>query len=239
MKPLFYLVMMLPLVGFTQASSGINSGDYRSIQEQQYVDLNNQGKVSLDNIDGTPFLTDEYVEGKIIDTKKDVEVPALLKYNAYLDEFLIQLDDENQNFKLPRVERYEYEYKNKRFTILINDQLFDDTDNKYVVELVNRPGVKLYKQYYVELDPGREPKNSYDSGKRPSFNRNDNFYLKLPDQPIKKLQTDRKVFASQFPAEFSSDLKDFIYDKRLKFKSDTAEFDILRVMRYYLKLKNQ
>ena len=239
MKSLFYLLMMLPLIAFTQASSGINSSDYRAIQEQQYVEINNQGRTALDNIDGTPFITDEFIKGEIIDTKKEIEVPALLKYNAYLDEFMIQLDDENQNFKLPRVERYEFLYKGKRFTILINDQLFDDTDNKYVVELVNTPEVKLYKQYYVELDPGREPRNSYDSGRKPSFNRNDKFYLKLPNQPIKQLKTDRKEFASQFPAKFSSDIKDFIYDKKLKFKPDTEEFDILRVMRYYLNLKKQ
>ena len=239
MKNLFYLLMMLPLIGFTQASNSINSSDYRAIQEQQYVELSKQGKISIEDIEGTPFITDEFVKGTIIDTKKGIEVPALIKYNAYIDEFLIQLDDENQNFKLPRVDRYEFEYRGKRFSILINEQLFDDTDNKYVVELVNRPEVKLYKQYYVELDPGREPRNSYDSGERPSFNRNDNFYLKLPNQPIKKLETNRKSFASQFPAEFRSDIKDFIYDKKLKFKADTAEFDILRVMRYYLNLKNQ
>ena len=239
MKNLFYLLLILPVLSLAQSSDALNSNDYRAIQEQQFANTNEQGKISLANIDGTPFITDEFVKGKIIDTKKDVEVPARLKYNAYLDKFLIQLDDENQNFKLPRTDRYEFEYTGKRFSILINEQLFDDTDNKYVVELVNRPEVKLYKLYQVELDPGRASSNSYDSGKKPSFNRNDKFYLKLPDQPIKKLETNRKSFASQFPAEFRSDINDFIYDKKLKFKSDTQEFDILRVMRYYLNLKSQ
>ena len=239
MKTLLYSLIMLPLIGFSQASNSINSSDYRAIQEQQYVELSNQGKMSIEDIEGTPFITDEFVKGKIFDTEKDIEVPALLKYNAFLDEFLIQLDDENQNFKLPREERYEFQYQGKRFSILINDQLFDDTDNKYVVELVNRPEVKLYKQYFVELDPGREPRNSYDSGEKPSLNRNDKFYLKLPGQPIKELETNRKKLAGQFPAEFTSEIKDFIYDKKLKFKPATAEFDILRVMRYYLSLKNQ
>ena len=239
MKTILCLLLILPIIGFTQTSSGINANDYRAIQEQQYVNLNDRGKTSLSNVDGSPFITNNFTKGKIIDTKENVEVTARIKYNGYLDEFLIKPEDGNENFKLPRVKRYEFKYQGKRFSILINEQLFNGTDNKYVVKLVNRPELKLYKQYNVELNPGREARNSYDSGKRPSFYRNDKFYLKLANEKIKELKVNRKGFASQFPDDYQSDIEDFVYDKKLKFKPGSLDFDVLRVMRYYLKLKNQ
>ena len=239
MKTTLYLLLILPFFSLAQSSNSINANDFRAIQEQQYVNLNSRGKVSLDNIDGSPFITDNFIKGKIIDTKKDIEIAARIKYNGYLDEFLIKLDDENQNFKLPRVERYEYLYKGKRFFILINDKLFKDTGNKYVVKLVNRPELKLYKQYKAKLNPGREARNSYDSGERPGFYRDDQFYIRIADNDLKRLNTERKNFAAQFPANYRADMEDFVYDKKLKFKKETLEFDVLRAMRFYLKIRNK
>lgn len=238
MKILLCLFLTLPFIGLSQSSSGINASAFRSVQNNQYVIIKKQGKTSINDINGSPFITDDYVKGKIIDTKEDVEVTTSIKYSAYSDKFLIKLDDSDKNFQLPRAERYEYLYEGKRFFILINEQLFDDTDNKYVVKLVDRPELKLYKQYNIELNPGREARNTYDPGEEPSFYRNDKFYLKLAGNETKRLNTERKDFAAQFPANYQADMENFVYDKKLKFRKETLDFDVLRAMRYYLKIKN-
>lgn len=232
----FLLILIVPGILLGQATDALNSNDFRAIQEQQFVNIDSRGEIKLADVKGSPFVTKDYVDGKIIDDKKNIKIPVKLKYNAYLDKFLINLDSTEEHFSLPRLERYEYQYQGKRFFILIDKKLFKDTGNKYVQSLIDRPELKLYRQIRFRLDPGRAARNSYETSVPPSFEKDNRFFLKISDQPIKEMALERKDFAGNFPAKYRSKIKDFIYDRKLQFNTKSVYADVLLVLRYYLNL---
>lgn len=239
MKCLFSLNLCLfTFFAMGQVSSSINSGDYRAIQEQQYVNLDDGRDIQLSKIDGSPYVTKDYVSGKVIDTKKDIEIKANLRYNAYKDDFIFNMEGmEEDNYTLPRLERYQYEYEGERFFVLVNDQLFEDTDNKYVTALVDRKDLKLYKRYSRRFKKGREFKSSYKTDIPPKFIPETHFYLKVGDSEFKEIELKRRKVADAFPAKYRKKIKSYIYDRKMKFKDENAQNSLLRLLRYYLTLK--
>ena len=49
-----------------------------------------------DNIQGSPYLSDEFIPGKVV-IKNDKPVMAALRYNAYQDEIQMK-DPQNKNY---------------------------------------------------------------------------------------------------------------------------------------------
>ena len=229
---------LFTLLSMAQVSSSINSSDYRAIQEQQYVSLENGRDIQLSKIDGSPYLTKDYVPGKVIDTKKDIEIKANIRYNAYKDDFIFSMEGmEEDSYTLPRQERYQYEYEGERYFILVNDRLFEDTNNKYVIALVHKKDLKLYKRYSKRFKRGREFKSSYKTDIPPKFIPETHFYLKAGDNAFKEIELKRRKVADAFPPKYRKKVKSYIYDKRLKFKDESAQNSLLRLLRYYLTLE--
>jgi hypothetical protein len=214
----------------------MNSSDYGVILEQKYVNLDNGRDVKLSKIEGSPYLTKNYVSGKVIDTKKDNEINAGIRYNAYKDNFILKMKGAEDTYTLPRKERYQYDYDGERYFIFINEKLFKNTDNKYVIALVDKKDLKLYKRYSRRFKKGRDFKSSYNTDIPPKFIPKTIFYLKLGNNTFKEIELKRRKVAHAFPPKYRKKIKSYIYDKRLKFKDESAQNDLLRLLRYYLTL---
>jgi hypothetical protein len=248
MKKLFtsiFLVLTLSSVTvLAQVGGNFNSNDLQSFSV--YNTINENGKViDLDNLDGSIYLNEEFEPGLVIDTSKDQELKAMLRYNIFKDQVEINLIKKKDEISvLKRSTNYEYILNGDRIKLFFNDKIFrGGKDNGYLFILGNTSfegqQVNLYKKYYQNYTPPKKASSTYVQPKPASLENASEYYISEDGKNFNLVEANRRNILDAFDSKYRSDLKDFIKSKNFKFRGNDIEVEneIKRLVYFYNTLR--
>ena len=236
----FALLVLSTISVAAQVGGNFNSNDLQSFTV--YNTINQNGKViDLDNLDGSIYLNEDFQPGTIIDTEKDQEVKALLRYNIFKDQVEINFNKRANDINvLKRSTNYKYILNGDYIKLVFNDKIFrGGKDNGYLFILGNRSAegnqVKLYKKYYQNYTPPRKAKSTYEKAKPARLEDAAEYYISQDDKKFTQIETNKRNILDAFDDQYKSDLKKFIKSKDFKFRGDDKEVEneVRRLVSYY------
>ncbi|MGX1025156.1 hypothetical protein [Flavobacterium sp. CS20] len=227
-----------------QISEMMGFRDYRDISDAYFMRFKENSKFDINDIEGSPFLTEDFQFGYIIDSKSKNKAQAYLRYDVYNDVFEIKLEPNSKSLKtLKRTPRYKYNLGGETFVLIKSPQVINEehynSGNGYVVELTSpKAEAVLYKRYFKELIPGSKALTSYQQDIPPSIKSDTRYIIKFGDTYVRAEDHKKKILDAF--SDHKKDIKNYIKDKGFKFRGDDKEIQnqMIQVVRYYNSLKN-
>jgi len=213
--------------------------DYRDIADSFYMDFEGTDKFDIEDIEGTPFLKEDFGYGYIVDTTVKNKTQTFLRYDIYNDIFEIRLDPNDKSLKtLERSPRFQYVIDGEKFVLIQTDALNEEhytSGNGYAVELTAPEGqAVLYKRYYKKLKPGSKGATSYQADIPPRISSKIMYLIKFGDTYV-RAEDHRRRILDAFPSDKQSAIKKFIKSKKFKFRGDDEDIEkeMIQVVRFY------
>lgn len=224
MKKIFVILLFFnAYFGFSQNEIF----DYVSLRDElKVVNQNGQLEVNAKNIDGSPYLFEEFIPGKIIQ-EGEKNISAYFRYNALQDVVEIKIKpNQNEIFILPRSDKFVFELVDYTF---------------FLKKLITKEGEVLsgYKLKYYESDTllfigksnsiitaAKTAETSYDKSMPSKIINNINYYISFNGEPLLEVKIKEKDFRNLL--EDSPKMK--IYFKENKVKEVE---DVVKMFEYY------
>ena len=231
------LTILICLATNAQIGSGFNPSDLSSISIYNSINTES-GKLELSEVNGSPFLNEEFSMGKIIDQMNDKTTQTYLRYNIFEDKIEIKPDLSDQKlFSLNRSINYEFVYQNKLVKLIQNNDLFENNNNGYLFVLFDSPNnINLYKRYYQDFIPPKEARTSYDTDKPAKLETNIKYLISSdPSEDFIILDVNKRRILDAFDKKFESQLESFIKSKKYKFRGSEEEIEsqLINLIEYY------
>lgn len=218
MKIVVFLVLLLPVIGFSQRVE---------LPVEFYRNSLNERQLPNKQYQGSPYLNEEFVEGKIT-VDNELNYKKQLRYNAYSDIFELRGDDNQINALL----------RSTNVTVLIDNSMFELIDyllNNEVkegyFEKLNRKGKTiLLKQYRKKFIDIVKAKSSYQSDSPAKFVLDKSYFIKMNEvSPAVKIILKKKNILSVL-SDKGILVKEYISKNKLNLKN---EQEVVQLFDYY------
>jgi len=239
MKKLNIIIVLLFSVLGTFAQVGTTSQDLQqALEEKEYRRVREDRRAYSEKIEGSPYLTEEYVPSKVFLKNNKKPAKVKLKYNAYADQFQYVQSDREFIVKEEEIDSIEYMNNDFLYTTYINKEsgLFSSSEEKkegYLARLVKGP-CSLFKGFFIEFYKASEAKG-YESSQPPRFeNEEPTYYIQFKEDTYpREIETFRRnKFLEHFDSSLESKLKNYIKDNNIRLRK---EEDLVQFIRYYNK----
>ena len=228
MRKLFFLLVLIP-VGFMES---IGQSYYEIKQAVEFFNSNQlqrgdrKYELTLADINGSPYLNDEFIEGAVFTTSKTQYVGVPLRYNIYNDQVEFRSSDGLvQALAAPEVvEKIEMGELLLEFIPYINVKKI----RRGFFTVLEKGNVSLYARHRVVFERAKEPGAYQDAEPARFVKRDDEYFLRVgmdPAQIVAKI----KDLQSIFP-EHKQEVSDFI--KKNKVKANHSE-TLKELVQYY------
>lgn len=203
-----------------------------AVRDLQLVNvLNNpEGKetINLENVNGSPYLEEEFVTGALANKKDDEKLALYIRYNVFSDNFEVKYKpSDNKVTIIDRTDQFEIDLRGKKFIFTQSNYIFDKTGTGYLA-LLSEPDAKftLYKRYYSEYTPEQPASTSYGMTKPARVQTEYNYYMKNNETgEYFKIEDHKKRILDGLPKKYQNKVKSFIKDKDLSMRGDDVEVD--------------
>jgi hypothetical protein len=188
-----------------------NSRDYASI---------------YDNIDGTPYLKDEFVKGEVIinDSIRIEHVP--LRYNIMNDK--IEFRDNNEQVLEIALSEQTYQFSFDEHVFVHRTYLINGEKNEGILEELVDGHIKLFKKYSAEFKQATKAIGFQDAEPDRIERKNEIFLIAADDAIPSEIEAKKKkVFAALKP--FQPDIEQYAKKEKLKPRS---EEDLIQLIHY-------
>jgi len=183
-----------------------------------------QKSISLKDIEinGSPYLYENFMIGKIqfISDKNYINAP--LRYNIYTDTFEYSKEPDDI-FNINRGDKIVFSIKNKTFKYL-EFNLKGKTTSGYLEEI----GDNLFLKRTIIVSSPKKAQSSYEKDK-PARYKGFNYILYKSDKKIKLLPKKKKEIVKVF-GEKSNSIASYVKTHKLNYKK---EKDLIRIFNYY------
>nr|MBD3623104.1 hypothetical protein [Sunxiuqinia sp.] len=195
--------------------------DLMSFEKNKSKDFNDP---SYANVDGTPYLKDEFVPGDVFinDTILIEEVP--LRYNIYSDQMefvsaqkqVLVIDDPNKS--------YAFNLDGELFSI--QDYIDRGNMEHGVLQLIVDGDFRLYKKYQIDFKPATKAIGFQDA--QPNrFTRQEDQYLLAVDQNAPETFRNHKDLLEKLKAHKPA-IEDYAKEQNLKLKSESGLIQLIQ-----------
>lgn len=176
------------------------------------------------DVQGTIYLTDNFVEGKIIDVEKKTTQLALLRYNAFDDVVEIKLNEAMEPRKLPKLENIIYEFPDYKLTYFHHSENGDDLEAGYYLEYFSKDELRLIAKPGLRMvDISEKRRND----KKVSLFVDYEYYI-LENGKLTKIKIRKKDLKKMF--QENSEVVDYISKTKIN-----EIWDVRNVLKYYQK----
>lgn len=175
------LALLLTGAGLLQAQYDVEV--LQSLQTFGSASLDyRQRQLEIKDVKGTPYLTEEFREGKVLMGRTLYE-GIQLRYNIYSDRFEARIDQ--QTIELDPVKNAidTLYYDGKRFVRRFL-QPHENRNLSHLAVIYDDGGCTLFKQYRINFTPPREP-GAYEDAKPAEF---------IPERPLYFLEGEGSLF---------------------------------------------
>ncbi|MGB5358288.1 MAG: hypothetical protein WBN11_16470 [Eudoraea sp.] len=174
---------------------------------------------------GTPYLDEIYKKGTTI-ISNNSENTRLMRYNAYSDEIEF-LSKQDKPLKLLKRENIVVELDGRTYQVF--PYRFKSKKVRGYFNPLNEGNVVLYLQPRKRLIPAENLEHGYDEIDPAQYLNDFNYYLKIGDKPIEKIDLSKKDILSLLSDRYD-ELKTYIKKNDLKLRK---EADALQLIQYY------
>ncbi|NAS14404.1 hypothetical protein [Poritiphilus flavus] len=175
---------------------------------------------------GSPYLNDEFRYGRVY-AYDSLKLKGEMRYNAYKSEIEVAEDDDSY-FSLLKRPYISVEIADERFEMMpytdeneLSRVAYFNPKNKGEAVLLFKPEIKLRK--------GRVPNTSYDRYVPPTYIDISSYYLKMGDEPARKIRLKKKDLVQALKSKKDSVL---VYIKESDLKL-SKEQDVIKLLNYY------
>lgn len=217
------------------SASGQSIASIKSADEFWRLQTNGErmSKIVLSekDIEGSPFLNDDFIKGNVI-TKKGVKyVGVPLRYNIYSQNFEFKTPKQILEFKDPASIR-EVEIKNETFIFVP----YKEKNKKLkwgFFQKINKSGpAQLLIRYRVTFSQATKP-GAYSDAKPASFSdKEELFYVKFGTHPAVRIMR-TSDFTDNAPKQ-KAEIKKFIKSNKIKVR---RQKDLIKLVNYYNSLQ--
>lgn len=224
MKRIFAIILFFNVYfGFAQNEVF----DYVSLRDELKI-INENGKVDFSNknIEGSPYLYEEFSPGKIIQ-EGEKNINAYFRYNALQDVVEIKIKpNQNEIFILPRSDKFEFKLTD--YTFFLN-------------KMITKEGEVLagYKLKYYESDTllfigksnsiitaAKTAETTYDISMPSKIKTKINYFVSFNGEPLVEVRIKEKDFRNLL--EDSPKMKSYFKENKVK-----EIEDVVKMLKYY------
>lgn len=199
----------------------------RDLIELNKVQMNNWNEeVTLDDIEGSPYLNDEFIKGSVIDSSNIHYVDVPLRYNIFNKKIEFKLSDGPvQVLADPdRIERVEYGE-----IVLENTPFLNGSKVKNEFLLVKEKGnASLYAMPEVYFEAAKAPGAYQDAVPARFLKRPNEYYIRVNSEPA-VLMKRKKDLSEVFP-DHKKEIESFINKNNVK---PNKEESLTELVQYY------
>lgn len=205
----------------------IITDDFNNIEHQLRRDMITETPY----IDGSPYLNDEFVSGKIITTDSLLYKNVPLRYNIFNDDMEILIGSSQDPRVITDPRNYLYFSINERSFSYYTYTERNSAQQGYF-EVLNKGYCQVLVRRRVIFED-REQARGYADAKPARFEEMpDQYYLKFGDKIPVEVRLRRRAILNVF-GDKRQEISDFIRDQNLNFRNVD---DLVRVADYYNKL---
>lgn len=219
----FLLLILLCFQGMLSFGQNI-AGDY--IQMRDQLKVLEVDKTLYSTLAGSPYMENEFVQGKII-IKGQKDQPAYLKYNVAKDQIEIKANPLQKDvFVLPRNNQYSFELKNYTYyygnvTTSKNGYL-----QGYLMKFYEGDDVGFIAKPVVKIEPARAADTSYDRAKPATMKVETEYYISVDGKPYEKIRLKERVIKRKL--KDSEKLETYFDEHRVN-----SEDDVVELLQFY------
>lgn len=190
-------------------------------------------------IKGSPYLNETHQPGSIVNGLKTTK--ALLRYNAYLDQFQI-LDEQKAKHFVLRVPNIKIILHEKSYTLLQYEETVRDRALYYLApstttttkkegyfELLNSGTTTLYLKTFKRIPKFKLAEHGYERMQVPTFLTVEHYYIKRSNRPAQRIALTKKEVLFALNDKYN-EVRSYIKKNKLKIK--TVD-DVIQVLTYY------
>jgi hypothetical protein len=206
----YYLILFT--IFFTSISISQNNVSYGNGQ-LYFQQIGGENRNIVEDALGSPYIEENFQLSKF---KKFGNTVYYVRYNAYLDNFEVKLEDKVVLLKAE--DSYEITLNNtgKKY-IKYNDNIFGT--GFYVVLKIDDK-VKILKKEKIDYKEAEPSKTGYDVAKPAKFSRLDDEYYLFTGNELTNIPASKRKIISVFP-ELSKNIKSFIKEKNIDLKDES------------------
>lgn len=228
MKFFYYLAILMLFVTIDLSAQTT----YEILQAVDFFSINRLEKgdwkrvLTESDIEGSPYLNDEFIEGAVFTTSKTKYVGLPLRYNIFNDQIEFRLEDGSvQVMTVPEVlEKVEFGETILEYSIYSN---LKKVKRGFFVVL-EKGSASLYSRPMVNFEEAKKP-GAYSEAKPPRFiRRPDEYYIRIGKEPA-ELISNKKDLEGLF-TDHSEEMQE--YFRKNKIKTNRTE-DLIKVVQYY------
>lgn len=229
------LVFFLAYKGYNQSGFSQNAKDYIETNNSKKVNDKDIKVIIVDpNLKGSPYANQNFIKGEVIDKQNNKKIDVYLRYRIIDDVIQVKSNSTNNNiYILSRSPKNEALIGQSLYLFLENYPIqMNGTSNGYALVLnsINKSAI-LLKRQVQEYIASKEAENSYSSNTPAKLNTSTYYFIKINDEII-QIEPHKKRAADAFP-DHKKELENYIKDKKLKFRGDDEEKDLIELIEYY------
>ncbi|GAA0873537.1 hypothetical protein GCM10009117_26840 [Gangjinia marincola] len=198
---------------------------------QEIIDVKKLN-ITVDDVEGSPYIPKEFVMGKLILDGKLTE-NNLLRYNAYGDQFEIR----NSDGSIGGINREPYLdiiLMNETYSWFKYENEKQEKEEGYLKSLYDGTSVDLLAKIEMEFKLGEKPRTSLHQEIPHKFVKNQRLYIKFPDSNPKAIKG--KDIINHLDSDYKNVLKKYTKKNNLNLKNNLP--DLISLLDYYESLKS-
>lgn len=224
MKKIFVIVLLFNIhFGFSQNEVF----DYVSLRDElKVVNKDGELQVNTQKLDGSPYLFEKFVPGKIIqEGGKDLD--AYFKYNALQDVVEIKINLNNSEiFILPRAEKFVFELDDYSFFLKNIITKEGEVLTGYKLRYYKSENIIFIGKSNSKITAARMAETSYDRAKPSKIINNMKYYIGFNGDPVSEV----RLKESDFKKLLNNSSKMRNYFKEYKIKEIE---DVVKMLEFY------
>jgi hypothetical protein len=184
-----------------------------------------RGNLTIDEIDGTPYLDYEYKVGTVLTVDDVLYKDIPLRYNCFND--VLEFKKDNTSYDLqPKTKIKRAEFGGQAFTYKEFES--DGSTDKSYFEILTEGKATLYARFNVKFyEP--EPLKGFADAKPAKFgDLAETFYVSINNAPAKKILNNKKLV--EVLSDKQKEVETFISKQRLSVKKVD---DLKKIIAYY------
>lgn len=198
-----------------------------------FIDDSNFNKyssnVDLSNIEGSPFMNNDFQLGKVYNRITKNVTNFLLRYNIYNDEIQIKVSENNNSRVLIKSNDYFVIFNNSKI-FYEKYQINNKTETGYFILKYTGKSLSLFEKKYKTYHEAKPAKDSFHRSTPAKFKDNTEFYVKtINDELLRHVSSNKKAILDNFPTH-KKELKTYIKSEKLDLKD---EKDLKKLITYY------
>lgn len=224
MKKIFVVVLLFNLL-FGYSQTGIS--DYQSLRDElRVINQNGQLEGNKENIDGSPYLFEEFVPGIIIQEDGN-DLNAFFKYNALQDVVEIKINpNHSEIFILPRNEKFVFE--TKEFSLFIEKLITNEGEviAGYKLKYFESDNLLFVGKSSSKITAAKKADTSYEKDTPSKIINNINYYISFNGEPLIPIKIKERYFRDLLGN--SAKMQTYFKENKVKDIEDVKD-----LLRYY------